>query len=69
MGGHLSAMREAMVLYREACGKDGSHLGRDVYRNYFALNALLGEGTPSQALSVAAAGGAVFTAGPLGACA
>jgi hypothetical protein len=50
-------------------GKMGAILAAMFIVTYFALNALLGEGVPIQPMSVAAAGGAGFTAGALGACA
>lgn len=50
-------------------GKTGAILAAVFIAIYFALNALLGEGTPVRPMSVAAAGGAGFTAGALGACA
>ena len=50
-------------------GKMGAILAAVFIATYFALNALLGEGVPIQQMSVAAAGGAGFTAGSLGACA
>jgi len=50
-------------------GKIGAILAAVFIATYFALNALLGEGAPVQAMSVAAVGGAGFTAGALGACA
>lgn len=50
-------------------GKTGAILAAVFIATYFALNALLGEGTPVQPMSVAAAGGAGLTAGALGACA
>lgn len=50
-------------------GKMGAILAAMFIVTYFALNALLGGGVPIQAMSVAAAGGAGFTAGALGACA
>jgi hypothetical protein len=50
-------------------GKIGTILAAVFISTYFALNALLGEGAPVKPMSVAAAGGAGFTAGALGACA
>jgi hypothetical protein len=49
--------------------KTGALLAAVFIASYFALIALLGEGTQVQTMSVAAAGGAGFTAGALGACA
>jgi hypothetical protein len=50
-------------------GKMGAISAAMFILTYFALNASLGEGIPIQPMSVAAAGGAGFTAGALGACA
>jgi hypothetical protein len=48
-------------------GKMGAIVAAMFIVTYLALNGLLGEGTPIQAISLAAAGGAGFTAGALGA--